>query len=374
MGQRQMNTMKAIDESASFYSKLMSSALDAFICTDSMGIVLNCNQQTETVLGWTCSEFVHSSVQDLIIPRRFRELYAGTCRDVLAAQKGKRIELSVIHRDAYEFPAELTITPVSWNDGAYVTIFLRDVSERKEIEQNLTRKAEELARSNADLETFAYVASHDLQEPLRMVASYTQLLAKRYTNKLDSDANEFIAFAVDGAVRMQQLIQDLLSYSRLNTTKKIPHFVLAEAACKSAVQNLKDAISAADASICVHKLPAVLADPVQLTQLFQNLIGNAIKYRSDRPPKITVSAAGAESQWVFSIQDNGIGIEDKYFDRIFQMFQRLHTRNEYPGTGIGLAICRRIVERHGGKIWVESQCGHGSTFFFSFPRAERIKE
>jgi PAS domain S-box-containing protein len=251
---------------------------------------------------------------------------------------------------------------------------LFDISERKRAEQELAHKAEELARSNAELELFAYVASHDLQEPLRMVASYTQLLARRYKGKLGFEADEFIGFAVDGATRMQLLIQDLLAYSRLTTKGKALHFMQAEAACSSAIQNLRESIKESGAQVSFESLPGVLADATQLTQLFQNLIGNAIKYRNEGKPEIRVSASSAENEWIFRVQDNGIGIEPQYFERIFQMFQRLHTRAQYSGTGIGLAICRKIVERHGGRIWVESQPGQGSTFLFTIPQVEETEK
>jgi len=247
---------------------------------------------------------------------------------------------------------------------------LGQVVERSRAQQELAGKAEELARSNAELELFAYVASHDLQEPLRMIASYTQLLARRYKGKLDADADEFIGFAVDGASRMQQLIQDLLSYSRLTTKGKALNFMQAEVACNSALENLQESVKESNAQVSVGPLPGVFGDATQLTQLFQNLIGNAIKYRNERRPEIRVAARPNGNEWIFSVQDNGIGIEPQYSERIFQMFQRLHTRKEYSGTGIGLAVCRKIVERHGGTIWVEAQPGQGSTFLFTIPRAE----
>jgi len=247
---------------------------------------------------------------------------------------------------------------------------LGQVVERSRAQQALAGKAEELARSNAELELFAYVASHDLQEPLRMIASYTQLLARRYKGKLDADADEFIGFAVDGASRMQQLIQDLLSYSRLTTKGKALNLTQAEVACNSALENLQESVKESNAQVNVGPLPGVFGDATQLTQLFQNLIGNAIKYRNERRPEIRVAARPHGNEWTFSVQDNGIGIEPQYSERIFQMFQRLHTRKEYSGTGIGLAVCRKIVERHGGKIWVEAQPGQGSTFLFTIPRVE----
>lgn len=248
----------------------------------------------------------------------------------------------------------------------------RDIIERNGAQQELTRKLEELARSNADLEQYAYVASHDLQEPLRMVISYTQLLARRYQGKLDASADEFIGFAVDGASRMQQLIQDLLSYSRLTIRGKALQFTETGAPCNAALENLRESIKNSNAEVGVGPLPTVLADATQLAQLFQNLIGNAIKYCNKRRPQIRVDARPNGNEWIFSVHDNGIGIEPQYFERIFQMFQRLHTRKDYSGTGIGLAICRKIVERHGGKIWVESHPGQGSTFLFTIPQAEKM--
>jgi PAS domain S-box-containing protein len=250
----------------------------------------------------------------------------------------------------------------------------RDIAERNRVQQELTRNVEELARSNADLEQFAYVASHDLQEPLRMVISYTQLLARRHRGKLDASADEFIGYAVDGASRMQQLIQDLLSYSRLTIRGKALQFTETGAACKAALENLRESIKNSNSEVSVGPLPTVLADATQLAQLFQNLIGNAIKYRNKRRPEIRVDARLNGNEWVFSVQDNGIGIEPQYFERIFQMFQRLHTRKDYSGTGIGLAICRKIAERHGGKIWVESHPGQGSTFLFTIPQAEKLEK
>jgi len=244
----------------------------------------------------------------------------------------------------------------------------RGISQLELTQQALQRNSEELGRSNAELEQFAYVASHDLQEPLRMVASYTQLLARRYRGKLDSDADEFIGFAVDGATRMQTLIRDLLSYSRVMTQGHSLQPADARLACDMARRNLQKSIEESGATVSVGPLPTVHADATQLTQLFQNLIGNALKYCNERAPQIRVDATAGDEAWLFSVQDNGIGIESQYFERIFQMFQRLHTRENYSGTGIGLAICRRIVERHGGRIWVESEPGRGSTFHFAIPR------
>lgn len=242
-----------------------------------------------------------------------------------------------------------------------------ELDERRKAEQRLAQYAGELTRSNAELEQFAYVASHDLQEPLRMVASFTQLIGKRYRGKLDQDADEFIGFAVDGATRMQRLINDLLAYSRVGTRGRPFKSTDCQVILREVGDNLMKAIEESSAVITHDPLPTVQGDEVQLLQLFQNLIGNAIKFRGSAPPRIHVSAERRAHEWVFAIQDNGIGIAAEHHGRIFSIFQRLHQRSEYPGTGIGLAICKKIVERHGGRIWVKSRLGKGSTFYFSIP-------
>jgi light-regulated signal transduction histidine kinase (bacteriophytochrome) len=242
-----------------------------------------------------------------------------------------------------------------------------ELDERRRAEQQLTHYTAELARSNAELEQFAYVASHDLQEPLRMVASFTQLLGKRYRGKLDQDADEFIGFAVDGATRMQRLINDLLAYSRVGTRGRPFVLIDCNIVFRQARDNLAKAIEDSGAIIFQEHLPLIFADEVQFIQLFQNLVANAIKFRGLEPPQIQVSAEPKGPEWVFAVKDNGIGIAPEHQERIFSIFQRLHQRSEYPGTGIGLAICKKIVERHGGRIWVESQVGKGSTFYFSIP-------
>ena len=231
----------------------------------------------------------------------------------------------------------------------------------------LRQATQELQRSNAELEQFAYVASHDLQEPLRMVTSYLQLLERRYKANLDQDASDFIAFAVDGAARMQTLIQDLLTYSRVGTRGASFKPTECQAVLEQVLMNLEVAIAESDADISSGALPSLSADASQLAQLLQNLIGNAIKFRGDSPPRIRVEAAQRSDEWLFSVQDNGIGIDPRYSDRIFQVFQRLHGIGQYPGTGIGLAVCKKIVERHQGNIWVESQPDDGATFCFTIP-------
>ncbi|HEX5746665.1 MAG TPA: PAS domain-containing protein [Archangium sp.] len=239
--------------------------------------------------------------------------------------------------------------------------------ERRRAEFSLQEHARELARSNEELQQFAYVASHDLQEPLRMVASYTQLLARRYQGKLDSDADEFISYAVDGVNRMQRLIQDLLAWSRVGTRGHEFKPLDSGQALNKALANLKTLMEETGATLIQGKLPQVMADETQLTQLFQNLVGNALKFHGETPPRVLVEAELQGTEWRFTVEDNGIGIEPQYYERIFVIFQRLHGKEEYPGTGIGLAICKKIVERHGGRIGLDSQPGQGTTFWFTLP-------
>ena len=245
----------------------------------------------------------------------------------------------------------------------------KEIAERKQAQAALALKAEELSRSNSDLAQFAYVASHDLQEPLRMVGSYTQLLSKRYKGRLDSDADEFINYAVDGVVRMKALINDLLAYSRVGTRGKELTSTDCEEVIKTTLANLQGSIEENEATVTHSALPVVYGDATQLGQLFQNLIGNAVKFRGDSAPEVHVSAEKDGSEWAFCVRDNGIGIEPDHAERIFEIFQRLHSRTEYPGTGIGLAICKKIVERHGGRIWVESSPGEGCAFHFTIADA-----
>lgn len=245
----------------------------------------------------------------------------------------------------------------------------REIAEREKTEEALTHYTAELKRSNEELRQFAYIASHDLQEPLRMIASYLQLIERRYKGRLDKDADEFIAFAVDGAGRLQEMISGLLAYSRVQTKGSPLKEVNCSEVLGNAVQNVKVAIEESGARITADRLPLVVGDPVQLVQVFQNLLSNAIKFRSERAPSVHVSAERKGDEWVFSVKDNGIGISPEYSDRIFNIFQRLHGR-EYPGVGIGLSLCRRIVERHGGLIWFESEAGRGTTFYFTIPIRE----
>lgn len=278
-------------------------------------------------------------------------------------------------KDGEVIEVEVTAHPVELDGHHARMVAVVDITERREHERqlerlysDLARRAMELSASNAELERFAYIASHDLQEPLRMVSSFLQLLQKKYGGQLDERADQYIHYAVDGAERMKALIMDLLEYSRLGTGKEAFDWVDVGEVIKDVGEVFREQIATAGADITIGPLPRVWGDKVQLMQLLQNLMSNALKYASEKPPVITVRAEEHPDHWQFSVWDNGIGIDPKFFDKIFIIFQRLHNKNEYSGTGIGLAICKKIVERHGGKIWVESGSGGGSTFYFTITK------
>jgi PAS domain S-box-containing protein len=357
------------------YRGLLEAAPDAMVVVNEGGEIVLLNVQAEKQFGYRRNELLGQRVTN-IIPEGFAERLVSdglrSTEDALAQQIGTGIELTARRKDGSEFPIELMLSPLESTDGTLVTAAIRNISVRKKAEALLLRKMDELNSSNEDLAQFAYIASHDLQEPLRMVSSYTMLLGRRYKGKLDADADEFIAFAVDGACRMQRLIQDLLAYSRVGSAKDSLSEISSEDALKQALFNLRAAIKESGAVVTHSPLPGVFADETQLIQLFQNLVGNAIKYRRPELPSVQISAIpDGGTRWMFSVRDNGLGIDPQYFDRIFGMFQRLHKREEFAGTGIGLAICKKIVERHGGSISVDSQLGQGSTFSFALARSKK---
>ena len=320
-----------------------------------------CGYQAEELLGRNIHNVIHYAKPD------------GTAHPLEECPIYATLKDGTIHRvaedvfwkkDGQSFLVEYTATPTTENNRVIgTTVVFKDITARK-------RQEDELARSNQELEQFAHIASHDLQEPLRMVASFTQLLARRYQGKLDKDADDFIGFAMDGATRMQQLINDLLTYSRVGTRGKPSASTDLNEVLGYAEANLIEAIRESGGGVTHSPLPTVAGDQVQLTQLFQNFLANGIKFRGQEAPRIHVSAEQKGSEWIFSVRDNGIGIEPESQERIFLIFQRLHQRADYPGTGIGLALCKKIVERHGGRIWVESALGQGSTFYFTLKRAE----
>jgi PAS domain S-box-containing protein len=298
-----------------------------------------------------------------------RERFIAVRQESIRTMQDSSLEFRVVATDGavHWVLARQRVLPDRAGKAARMLVAMIDITERKAAEAELRRAHDELARSNAELEQFAYVASHDLQEPLRMVSSYTQRLGRRYGDRLDGDAREFMGYVVDGAARMKPLIEDLLAYSRVGTRGKEMRRMPIDAALRRALLNLRGAVEEAGAAVTYDNLPEVVGDEIQLAQLFQNLIGNALKFRSASVPRIHVSCVEREHEHEFAVRDNGIGIDPQYFERIFMVFQRLHTKTDYPGTGIGLAICKKVVERHGGRIWVASQPGEGATFHFTLP-------
>lgn len=314
--------------------------------------------------GYAEKDLIGMPSEQIVFPDD-REKVRVNAKKMLKGERSTPYEFRIINSDGMPRWVKESVVSVPYNGRRAVLGNFMDITEQKNTEEELNKTLAQLKRSNSELEQFAYVASHDLQEPLRMVASYTQLLARRYQGRLDDDADEFIGYAVDGANRMQHLINDLLTYSRVTTRGKEFIPTDCEKVFDNAIANLQAAIEESGADIRHEPLPEVLADATQLSQIFQNLIGNAIKFRGNNPPVIHVSAKQIDDEWLFSFNDNGIGIETEYQDRIFLVFQRLHSKAEYPGTGIGLALCKKIAERHGGRIWVESEPGKGSTFNFT---------
>jgi len=361
---------------------IIESIADGVVVADCSGKFLLFNTAAKRCLGigatntdpdqW--SEQYGAYLPDAVTP------YPSDDLPLVRALRGENVESTEVFIRNAEVPdgrlLDITGGPLRDEGGSLrggVVVF-HDITERKKSEDHLVKTVGELKRSNEELQQFAYISSHDLQEPLRMVASYTQLLARRYKGRLDSDADEFIAFAVDGCNRMQGLIQDLLAYSRSGTNGKALCDVSGEDALQGALTNLRITIGQSGAVVTHDPLPSITTDETQLTQVFQNLVGNAIKYRSDETPRVHVSATkNGDTEWIFSVRDNGLGIDPQYFERIFILFQRLHGRHEFGGTGIGLAICKKVLERLGGRIWVESQPEKGSTFYFALPEgAEQL--
>lgn len=357
--------------SEAMFAGILAIASDAVVTVNEAQRIIFFNKGAEQIFGYTVQEALDQPLE-ILIPDAYRASHADQVQqfgeaEVEARRMGERGQIYGLRKSGEVFPADASISKLDVGGKRIYTAVLRDATERRQTEAALSSQAEELARSNADLEQFAYVASHDLQEPLRMVASYTQLLARRYKDRLDADAEEFIGYAVDGVTRMQELINDLLAYSRVGTRGGSFGPTDLEPIVQRVLATLAPAIEDSGATVTCDKLPTVYGDPVQLGQLFQNLIGNALKFRGEDPPRVHVGAERREDEWVFEVRDNGIGIAPEYADRIWVIFQRLHSRDEYPGTGIGLAICKKIVERHGGHITVDSGPGSGSTFRFTIP-------
>jgi PAS domain S-box-containing protein len=347
------------------FEAVVESAPHGVIMVDRHGVIVLVNRETERLFDYTRGELLGHSIE-MLVPEQMRarhpELRDTFHDDPRARPMGAGRDLFGRRKGGSELPVEIGLTPIETGEGTFVLATVVDISARK-------RAEEELRRSNEELERFAYVASHDLQEPLRTVASYVQLLSRRYRDKLDADALDFIDFAVGGVRRMQHLIEDLLAFSRVGTRGAPLVATDLQGVMRSSLDSLHASLEESKAQVTVDDLPTVMADAGQIGQLLTNLVGNAIKFRGDEPPRVHVKVSRAGRMWAIAVQDNGIGIAPEYFERIFVIFQRLHSREEYAGTGVGLAICKKIVERHGGRIWVESAPGRGASFSFTLPAA-----
>lgn len=366
-------SFKKLKNSEQQIQSIFDSAPDAVIVINNESNIIKWNHKAEKLFGWNESEIIGKHLYEYIIPERYREKHKAGMKHYLDTGEGpvlnRDIEIEAINKKANEFSVLLSISPVDIKDEKLFIGFLRDITEKKKNELLIKQKSEELERSNKELEQFAYVASHDLQAPLRMVTSYLQLLEKRYKDKLDKDANDFINFAVDGSNRMRTLIASLLDYSRINRVKPFENINLNEL-LKEVLGDLKTDILTNKAVITIETLPDIFGDKVLIGQLFQNLISNAVKFKGERNPEILISGKKDKDEYLFYVKDNGIGIQKEYAGKLFVIFQRLNIQEQYPGTGIGLAICKKIVERHGGKIWFESEFGKGTTFYFTIKEKE----
>ena len=357
-------------ESAAKYRGLLEAAPDAMVVVNQAGVIVLVNVQAEKQFGYRRDELIGHQVKN-IIPEGFAErLIADATRstaEALAQHIGAGIELSGRRKNGTEFPIEIMLSPLASVEGILVTAAIRNISSRKKSERELALANQVLEESNLELKQFAYIASHDLQSPLRSITGFVQLLQQEYAGKLDEQAQDWIQRTVAAVARMQTLIRDLLSYSRVDARsgpfKRIPFLDIVN----DALILLESSIHDSGGQIACGELPIVMGDRSQLVQLMQNLIGNGLAYRSDQPPLIEISAKRSGKDWIFSVRDNGIGIDPKHSEQVFEIFKRLHNQRDKPGTGIGLAVCRRVVNRHGGKIWVESELGHGSTFHFTIP-------
>lgn len=371
-----VNSLNKIDykhretaENVKRLASIVESSDDAIISNTLNSIISSWNRGAEKIYGYSAQEMIGKHVSTLMTPPEFEKV-SKFVEEVKRGNSVPPYEAKRLRKDGTEIDISVTMSPIKNYEGkvAEISVIAKDISKRKKAEEQLRDTITELKRSNDELQQFAYITSHDLQEPLRTIASFTQIMEKRYKNRLDSDADEYIDFIVDAAVRMKEMIQGLLYYSRVGTKGGEFKLTDTEEALKNAISNLQLTIKENNAEINYDKLPIIMADKGQLIQLFQNLIENAIKFRKpDISPKIYISARKdpQKNEYIFSVSDNGIGMEPQYTDKIFEVFKRLHTMDEYRGAGIGLAISKRILDRHGGHIWVESELGKGSTFYFN---------
>ncbi len=385
--ERQAATLRKTEQQ---FRSLLEAAPDAMIICRGNGNIVLINSRTEAMFGYPRSELISEHIR-LLVPRWHFEMLPGAEEEFDLdgsnhAPQAPAHEFDAVRRDGTTFPVEISLSPLLADGGLLITTAIRDITARRKVEEERARaeekvhqlnqhledrvleRTEALMRSNDELAQFAYVASHDLQEPLRTVLIYTELLARQYEGSLDGDARKFMSYITESARRMEHLIRDLLEFSKVESERDIPFTAIScDVPLDEALSNLVTRIQECGAKIARSELPCVNGDRIQLCRLFQNLVGNAIKYRHpDRPLRIDIAAERRGGDWVFSVKDNGVGIEPEYTEKVFGIFKRLHGRDN-PGTGMGLAICRKIVARHGGRIWVESTPDVGSTFFFTLP-------
>lgn len=363
-------------DTESIFRHVMEAAPDGIMVVSNDGVIEIANAHCATLFGYTTEELCGQPIEILVPPyirEKHVQLRNGYFSEPRTRPMGIGMPLVAARRDGTLVPVEISLSPFMYAGKQLAVAVVRDVTELRELDRNLKLRVDEinrtnaeLERSNKELEQFAYVASHDLQEPLRVISGYTQLLQRRYSTQLDKDANEYIDFAVDGAKRMQTLINDLLTFSRVSSRAKAFSSVDLNDVLRVVVANLRAALAENQGTIDYSMLPIVHGDRTQLIQLFQNLLGNSLKFHRDGvAPIVKVEATKRDKHWEFCVADNGIGISPQYADKIFVIFQRLHTRDKYPGTGIGLALCKKIIERHGGEIWLDTQVKEGATFHFT---------
>lgn len=355
------------EEAATFFRSMVDHVPIGISRTDLSGRFVFVNEAFCQLFDASADDLLGQSTADIVPQPLAKETAEDEWRVAQSGQTSERIErLALAEREQF---LKVVRTPVRNEHGQIIGIqsVWLDVTELKQAQQGLERRTQNLERSNVDLQQFAYVASHDLQEPLRAVSNYCQLFEKHYSTQLDERGVRWLEFVVNGAQRMQTLVRDLLTYARTDNKTQTWFTVDSRIPCHLALGNLSSVIEEAQAKVTVGKLPVVWADEVQLEALFQNLISNAVKFHDDRPPRVSITAERVDDAWQFAVRDNGIGIKPEFQERVFEIFKRLQTGDQYPGTGIGLAICKRIVERFGGRIWVKSQFGVGSIFYFTLP-------
>jgi len=350
----------------------VESAPTAMVMIDQAGTMVIVNTETDRLFGYEHDELLGQKVE-VLLPDRFRNNHPRLRTQYFATPDTRRMgagrDLFGLRKDSSEFPVEIGLNPIQTDEGSFVLAAIVDLTERKRAEEQLRKANEALERSNLDLQQFAYIASHDLQTPLRSISGFVQLIRSTYEGRLDEQADDWIARVVDSTTHMQTLIRDLLAYSRVDSQARPFAPVDLREVLVDVVESLEPSINDLQAHVTCGDLPTVSGDRSQLIQLLQNLVGNALKYHGDDLPQVYVTAEQRGSEWILSVRDNGIGIDPKHHKKIFEIFKRLHTQQSRPGTGIGLAVCRRVVHRHGGRIWVTSESGKGSTFSFTIPHA-----